>query len=57
MASAARSWKNFWLKMRYDGSANERDVAFPPGAKEETFTIANYDNIDRQEETSSGISV
>lgn len=55
MASAARSWKNFWLKMRYDGSANERD--FPPGAKEETFTIANYDNIDRQEETSSGISV
>jgi hypothetical protein len=33
---------------------NEGTVALPPGSKEETFTIAVYDNIDRQEETLSG---
>lgn len=33
---------------------NEGNVALPPGSKEETFTIAVYDNIDQQEETLSG---
>jgi 5-methylcytosine-specific restriction endonuclease McrA len=32
----------------------DQQNALPPGSKEKTFTIAVYDNIDRQEETLSG---
>ena len=39
---------------RVMGQQNDGNVALPPGTKKETFTLAVYDSIDRQEETLPG---
>lgn len=42
------STENAYLVIDYQ---NEKGVILQPGVEEETFTIAVYDKIDRQEET------